>query len=89
MAHQATHRRILAISNFDHAQFDKQVYELLVNRNLAATAEETSTKRKRNQNVKEIVLMKGYIVNNGYMGYIGGVYQLFASESDYREYMED
>lgn len=33
--------------------------------------------------------MKVYIVNNGYMGYIGGAYQLFASESDYREYMED
>ena len=33
--------------------------------------------------------MKGYIVNNGYMGYIGGRYQLFASEGDYREYMEE
>jgi len=33
--------------------------------------------------------MKGYIVNNGYMGYIGGSYLLFASEADYREYMED
>ena len=33
--------------------------------------------------------MKGYSVHNGYMGYIGGVYQLFASERDYREYMED
>lgn len=33
--------------------------------------------------------MKGYIVHNGYMGYIGGGYLLFASESDYREYMED
>lgn len=33
--------------------------------------------------------MKGYIVNNGYMGYIDGRYQLFASEGDYREYMED
>ena len=33
--------------------------------------------------------MKGYIVNNGYMGDVGGVYQLFANESDYREYMED
>lgn len=33
--------------------------------------------------------MKGYIVNNGYMGYINGKYQLFASEGDYREYMED
>ena len=33
--------------------------------------------------------MKGYIVNNGYMGYIGGRYLLFASERDYREFMED
>ena len=32
--------------------------------------------------------MKGYIVHNGYMGYIGGNYLLFASESDYREYFE-
>jgi len=39
--------------------------------------------------MKEAVLMKGYIVNNGYMGYIGGSYLLFASEADYREYMED
>ena len=33
--------------------------------------------------------MKGYTVHNGYMGYIGGTYLLFACESDYREYMED
>lgn len=33
--------------------------------------------------------MKGYTVNNGYMGYIGGRYRLFASESEYIEYMED
>lgn len=33
--------------------------------------------------------MKGYIVHNGYMGYIEGSYLLFASESDYREYYED
>ena len=33
--------------------------------------------------------MKGYTVHNGYMGYIGSGYQLFACESDYREYMED
>lgn len=33
--------------------------------------------------------MKGYTVHNGYMGYIGGAYQLFACESDYWEYMED
>ena len=33
--------------------------------------------------------MKGYNTANGYMGYIDGEYQLFASETDYREYMED
>lgn len=33
--------------------------------------------------------MKGYTVNNGFMGYIDGAYRLFASESDYREYMEE
>ncbi len=43
----------------------------------------------KRKHFKEAVLMKGYIVNNGYMGYIGGSYLLFASEADYREYMED
>ena len=33
--------------------------------------------------------MKGYFVKDGYMGYINGVYMLFADESDYREYLED
>ena len=33
--------------------------------------------------------MKGYHTENGYMGYIDGGYRLFASESDYRECMED
>ncbi len=33
--------------------------------------------------------MKGYVIANGYMGYVNGSYLLFASESDYREYMED
>jgi hypothetical protein len=32
--------------------------------------------------------MKGYIVTDGYMGFIGSGYMLFASEEDYREYME-
>lgn len=43
----------------------------------------------RNSNESEVLIMKGYIVHNGYMGYIGGAYLLFASESDYREYFED
>ncbi len=33
--------------------------------------------------------MKGYNTENGYMGYVDGDYRLFASESDYMEYMED
>lgn len=33
--------------------------------------------------------MKGYNTENGYMGYVDGDYRLFASESDYREYLED
>ena len=32
--------------------------------------------------------MKGYYVANGYMGYVEGKYILFASEDDYKEYME-
>lgn len=31
--------------------------------------------------------MKGYHTASGYMGYVEGVYILFASEEDYREYM--
>ena len=27
--------------------------------------------------------MKGYVVNNGYMGMVEGSYMLFASEEDY------
>ena len=33
--------------------------------------------------------MKGYFVNDGYMGMVEGRYMLFASEEDYREYLED
>lgn len=33
--------------------------------------------------------MKGYPTEAGYMGYVQGTYMLFASERDYREYMED
>ena len=39
--------------------------------------------------VKGEVVMKGYYVGNGYMGYVEGRYILFADESDYRDYMED
>lgn len=33
--------------------------------------------------------MKGYYTTNGYYGLIGGIYVLFADESDYYEYMEE
>ena len=33
--------------------------------------------------------MKGYATSEGYMGLVQGRYMIFASEVDYREYMED
>ena len=33
--------------------------------------------------------MKGYNTANGYMGLVDGRYMLFASEEEYREYMEE
>ena len=33
--------------------------------------------------------MKGYQTNNGYMGYVDGKYILFASDTEYFEFMED
>ena len=33
--------------------------------------------------------MKGYTTDIGYMGYVGGKYMLFASEQEYREFLED
>ena len=33
--------------------------------------------------------MKGYYNASGYMGYVEGRWVLFASESDYRDYMDD
>ena len=32
--------------------------------------------------------MKGYYVASGYMGYVGDKYILFATEEEYKEYME-
>ena len=34
-------------------------------------------------------MMKGYNTADGYMGLVDGRYVLFASEADYREYLED
>ena len=33
--------------------------------------------------------MKGYNVRDGYMGLVDKEYMLFASEEEYREYLED
>ena len=33
--------------------------------------------------------MKGYVVSDGYMGYVNGKFMLFADEEDYRDYIED
>ena len=33
--------------------------------------------------------MKGYTTAEGYMGFVNGYYMLFASESEYREYVEE
>lgn len=33
--------------------------------------------------------MKGYFVNAGYLGYVNGRYMLFASESDYHDYISE
>ena len=33
--------------------------------------------------------MKGFTVESGYMGFVNGSYILFASESDYREYIDE
>ena len=33
--------------------------------------------------------MRGYVVSDGYMGYVNGKYMLFADEEDYRDYIED
>lgn len=46
-------------------------------------SKEQHTKRKG------AAVMKGYYNGAGYMGYVEGRWVLFASESDYREYMEE
>lgn len=33
--------------------------------------------------------MKGYVTDKGYMGYVDGRYILFASESDYAEWINE
>ena len=38
---------------------------------------------------EEVRIMKGYTVESGYMGYVNGEYMLFASETDYVDYVEN
>ena len=33
--------------------------------------------------------MNGYYISSGYMGLVNGTYRLFASESDYYEYISE
>jgi hypothetical protein len=33
--------------------------------------------------------MYGYVVDSGYMGLVDGEFMLFATEQDYKEYLED
>lgn len=41
------------------------------------------------ENERRIYFMKGYAVESGYMGYVDGAYMLFASETDYADYMAE
>ena len=38
---------------------------------------------------KEDNTMKGYYVSSGYMGYVDGVYMLFSTEEEYKEYLKE
>ncbi len=51
--------------------------------------QEEQSKKEAENFRKETDMIKGYSTENGYMGYVGSRYMLFASESDYRDYMED
>ena len=39
--------------------------------------------------MEELAMRKGFTTGDGYMGFVEGRYILFASESDYYEYMND
>ncbi len=39
--------------------------------------------------IERMINMKGYVVSQGYMGYVDGGYRLFPSEAEYVEYMEE
>lgn len=44
---------------------------------------------KNLQDEQEEMHMKGYTTSAGYMGWVEGRYILFASECEYREYIEE
>ena len=47
------------------------------------------TKHKQNKNsITGGHTMKGYIIDTGYMGLVNGKYMLFASEEEYRDYLD-
>ena len=46
-------------------------------------------RKKQYKLIERMILMKGYFVGNGYMGYVDGAYILFASEEEYYEFLED
>lgn len=37
--------------------------------------------------IQEVIIMKGYSVENGYMGFVEGRYMLFSCEDDYLDYI--
>ena len=39
--------------------------------------------------VERRIEMKGYYISSGYMGWIGTRWMLFASDTEYKEWMED
>ena len=47
-----------------------------------------SYQNKETMTDKEVLFMKGYHTAGGYMGLVDGCYIVFASEEDYREYLE-
>lgn len=49
----------------------------------------TEQKFEHRKECERRFMMKGYAVESGYMGYVNGVYMLFASETDYVDYLEN
>ena len=54
---------------------------------ISSKGKQSSGNRRLHQ--REDKIMKGYNTEAGYVGYVNGTYILFASEADYREYMEE